>query len=72
MSESSLHFGHYIAGAKSDLISYFHALKTTLALRRGITIARWSRSLSVMLEKMFGCTLVAKLRAILLMETDFN
>ena len=25
-----------------------------------------------MLEKMFGCTLVAKLRAILLMEADFN
>ena len=25
-----------------------------------------------MLEKMFGCTLVTKLRAILLMEADFN
>ena len=25
-----------------------------------------------MLEKMFGCTLVSKLRAILLMEADFN
>ena len=25
-----------------------------------------------MLEKMFGCTLISKLRAILLMETDFN
>ena len=25
-----------------------------------------------MLEKMFGCTLVAKLQAILLMEADFN
>ena len=71
-SESDLHFGHYKAGAKSDIISTFHALKATLALRRGIALARWSRGLSVMLEKMFGCTLVSKLRAILLMEADFN
>ena len=26
----------------------------------------------MMLEKMFGCTLVSKLRSILLMEADFN
>ena len=71
-SESGLHFGHYKAGAKSDTISTFHALKATLALRRGIALARWSRGLSVMLEKMFGCTLVTKLRAVLLMEADFN
>ena len=71
-SESGLHFGHYKAGAKSDVVSAFHALKTTLALRRGISLARWSRGLSVMLEKLFGCTLVTKLRAILLMEADFN
>jgi hypothetical protein len=71
-SESGLHFGHYKAGAKSESISTFHALKATLALRRGIALARWSRGLSVMLEKMFGCTLVTKLRAILLMEADFN
>ena len=71
-SESGLHFGHYKAGASSETISQFHALKTTLCLRRGIALARWSRGLSVMLEKMFGCTLVSKLRAILLMEADFN
>ena len=71
-SESGLHFGHYKAGASSDMILEFHALKTTLALRLGIALARWSRGLSVMLEKMFGCTLVTKLRAILLMEADFN
>ena len=71
-SESGLHFGHYKAGASSTLISQFHALKATLALRRGVALTRWSRGLSVMLEKMFGCTLVSKLRAILLMEADFN
>ncbi len=28
--------------------------------------------MSVMLEKMFGCALITKLRSILLMEADFN
>ena len=72
MSESGLHFGHYKAGAESDLISQFHAMKLSLALRRGIGLERWSRGLSVMLEKMFGVRLVSKLRAILLIEADFN
>jgi hypothetical protein len=33
---------------------------------------RWARGLSVMLEKLFGCALITKLRSILLMEADFN
>ena len=71
-SESGLHFGHYKAAARSPAVSHLHALKTTLALKRGFALDRWARGLSVMLEKMFGCTLVSKLRAILLMEADFN
>ena len=71
-SESGLHFSHYIAGAESDIISHLHALMTSIAVRRGIVMECWSRGLSVMLEKMFGCTLVSKLRSILLMEADFN
>ena len=71
-SESGLHFGHYKAAAQSSVVSHLHALKTSLALKRGFALERWSRGLSVMLEKMFGCTLVSKLRAILLMEADFN
>ncbi|MEJ2137350.1 MAG: hypothetical protein P8X86_19155, partial [Desulfofustis sp.] len=71
-SESGLHFGHYKAAAKSPLVSHLHALNTTLALKRGFALSRWSRGLSVMLEKMYGCTLISKLRAILLMEADFN
>ncbi len=43
-----------------------------LIMKRGIVLERWSRGLSVMIEKMFGCTLVSKLRSILLMEADFN
>ena len=50
-SESCIHFGHYKACAQSILISYSHALKTSLALERGIALTRWSRGLSVMLER---------------------
>jgi hypothetical protein len=71
-SESGLHFDHYIAGISSDHISYFHALKATLVLCRGIILERWARGLSVMLEKMFGCALITKLRSILIMEAGFN
>ena len=44
-SESGLHYGHYKkAGSRSEKVSAFHALKATLALRRGIALARWSRA----------------------------
>jgi hypothetical protein len=71
-SQSGLHFGHYIAGADCDYISQFHALRISLALKKGIALEWWSNGLSVMLEKMFRVRLVSKLRAILLMEADFN
>ena len=47
-------------------------LSLSLALRRGFGRQRWSRGLSVMLEKIRGCLVVNKLRSILLMEADFN
>ena len=71
-SESGLHFGHYIAGADSDLISYCHTLLAYAAVRQGYSPARWEMALSVMLEKTAGVLLVEKMRAILLMEADFN
>ena len=46
--------------------------KNKLLLRRGIALDRWSHGISVMLENMFGCSLVTNLRSILLMELDFN
>ena len=55
------HFGHYIFGSESDLISQLHAI-----------LSRCSNGMSVMLEKMFGVRLVSKLRVILLMEENFN
>jgi hypothetical protein len=71
-SESGLHFGHYIAGCNSNHIAYFHALKLNLVIKRGIVLDQWSRGLSVMLEKLFGCAPITKVRSILLMEADFN
>ncbi len=34
-SESGLHFGHYKAGAKSELISHFHAMKGSVMIKMG-------------------------------------
>jgi hypothetical protein len=70
--ELGLHFGYYIAGLSSDHISYFHALKATLFIRRGVVLDRWAQGLSIMLEKMFGYVLITKLRSILLMKAYFN
>ncbi len=71
-SVSGLHFGHYKAGGKSDIIAHYHAAQVTVTLAHAIQLERWSRGLSVMLEKTLWLTLVSKLRAILLMEADFN
>ncbi len=71
-SKSGLHFGHYIVGSKSDIIAHYHTARVTVILAHAIQLKRWSRGLSVMLEKMLGVMLVTKLRAILLTEADFN
>ncbi len=71
-SKSGLHFGHYIVGCKSDIIAHYHAPRVTVILAHAIQLKHWSRGLLVMLEKMLGVTLVTKLRAIILMEVDFN
>ena len=72
MSQSGLHFGHYIASTDCDYLSQFHALSVSLALKKGIELEQWSKGLSVMLDKMFNVLLVSKLRATFLMEADFN
>ena len=43
LSQSGLHFGHYIAGTDCDYISQFHALRVLLALKKGIVIEWWSK-----------------------------
>ena len=49
--QSGLHFGHYIAGTDCNYLSQFHVLRVSLALKKGIVLERWSKGLSVMLEK---------------------
>jgi hypothetical protein len=71
-SESGLHFGHYIVGCKSNIVAHYHAARVSVILAHAIQLERWSCRLSVMLEKTLGVTLVSRLRAILLMEADFN
>ncbi len=71
-SPSGLHFGHQIASTRSPLLSHTHALQCSILLCHGIHLSRWSRGLSVMIEKLRGCSQISKLRSILLMEADIN
>jgi hypothetical protein len=61
-----------MAGAKSEYLSNYHAVKTSLALMRGVSLSRWRHGLSCMMEKKVGSHLVSKLRSILLLEADMN
>ena len=71
-SHSGYHFSHYIAGATSLLISHHHSLKASICSKRGFSLERWKEGLTCILEKIPGNCLVTKLRAILLMEADYN
>lgn len=71
-SHSGYHFSHYIAGAASQIISHHHSLKASICSKRGFSLERWKGGLTCILEKIPGNCLVTKLRAILLMEADFN
>lgn len=71
-SISGLHFGHYKAAAFNDKLSEIHSLFTEIIFRTGYPLKRWQSGLQIILEKKPGVILVTKLRAILLMEADFN
>jgi hypothetical protein len=68
--ELGLHFGHYIVGCKFR--SHYHAARVTVMLAHAVQLEWWSCGLLVMLEKTVRVMLVHKLRAILLMEGNFN
>ena len=72
MSESGLHFRHYIVGCTSDIITHYHVAWVSVVIAHAIQLKRWSHGLLVMLEKTLGVTFVTKLQEILLMEADFN
>jgi hypothetical protein len=71
-SLSGLHFGHWKAAASNTLLAEVHALFCEITCSTGFSLPRWRKSLIVMLEKVPGNIWVDKLRAILLLEADFN
>ena len=71
-SYSGLHFGHWKAATQDQWLSELHALSIEIPYSTGYSLRRWQAGLSAMLEKKAGVIMVDKLRAILLMEADFN
>ena len=71
-SYSNLHFGHWKAATQSEYLAELHAMFIQCICQTGTYLERWSTGLTVMLEKIAGNFRVDKLRAILLMEADFN
>jgi len=71
-SKSQLHFGHYMAGSHDKEITELHVSSLNTIREIGIAPERWRCSVTVLLEKVFGVRLITKLRAICLLEADFN
>ena len=71
-SISGKHFGHYKAAAKDDTLSNLHAKIIETSYNTGLPLSRWKFALACLLEKIANVILVDKLRAILLLEADFN
>jgi hypothetical protein len=71
-SKSLLHFSHYKVAARDKIISELHAVSLNTIREIGIAPDRWHQSITVLLEKVFGVRLIDKLRAICLLEADFN
>jgi hypothetical protein len=71
-SFSGITFLHYKAAASNPMLSAMHAAYLTACARRGLPLARWGIGFNVLLEKVAGNNFVHKLRAICLLEADFN
>ncbi len=67
-----VHFGHYKAAAHDWYLSALQAAKLMLAAMMGVPLARWGNGLTVLLEKVFGNIYIDKMRAICLLEADYN
>ncbi len=72
LSYSGLHFGHYIAASFCPNLSLLHAAKLSICMQNGVSLARWVKGLTVLLEKNLRNVFVHKLHAICLLEADFN
>jgi hypothetical protein len=72
LSFSGLYFGHYKAASFCPDLSLLHAAKLSICARNGVVLARWGKGLTVLLEKIIRILFVHKLRAICLLEANFN
>ena len=71
-SASGLHYGHYKAHTSSPLVSSVKCNLVNLVVTNSTPLERWICGVSIMLEKSPGNLIVEKLRALLLLEADFN
>ena len=71
-SKSGRHFGHYKAICSDLNLVQLHVKSINLAVRRGDPLVRWREGVTVLLEKEAGNISIDKLRAICLLEADFN
>ena len=71
-ASGELHFGHYKAGARHEMISWAHFVMAGIPRATGFVPDRWKQCTDVMLLKKEGLYLVNKLRTIVLLESDFN
>lgn len=71
-SDSGRHFGHYIAASDDPELAILHTESLNISARHGTPLDRWKGALTVLLEKVMGNILIEKLRAICLLEADFN
>jgi hypothetical protein len=69
---SKIHFGHWKAWRLSLELTKVACSQLNLITCTGVPPLRWGNGLQVLLEKVTGIALVDKLRAILLMEGNFN
>ena len=71
-SKSGRHFGHYKAITDDPTLVTLHVTNINLATTRGAPLSRWCEGVNVLLEKVAGISHIDKLRAICLLEADFN
>jgi hypothetical protein len=71
-SFSGVTFSHYKAAAFHPMLSGMHAAYLTACTRKGIPLKGWGVGLTVLLKKIIGNNFVHKLRAICLLEANFN
>jgi hypothetical protein len=71
-SRSGRHFGHYKAICSDQHLVSLHVNSINMATTKGSPLTRWGRGVTVLLEKLVGTAKIDKLRAICLLEADFN